>query len=58
MQIIEELINFFGLDFISKAETFPELLQSIVYIFMACAVLLFTFRAFFAMNAAISKAGK
>lgn len=58
MQIIEELIDFFGLDAISTAETFPELLQAIVYIFMACSVLLFTFRSFFAMNAAISKGGK
>lgn len=58
MQIIEELKNFFGLELISESQTFPELLQSIVYIFVACALLLFTFRAFFAMNAAISKAGK
>lgn len=58
MQIIEELRNFFGLELITESQTFPELLQSIIYIFMACALLLFMFRAFFAMNAAISKGGK
>ncbi len=58
MQIIEELKSFFALEAISDAQTFPELLQAIVYIFIACALLLYTFRSFFAMNAAISKAGK
>lgn len=58
MQIIEELKDFFGLEFIADAQTFPDLLQAIVYIFLACALLLFMFRAFFAMNAAISKGGK
>ncbi len=58
MQIIEELRNFFGLELITESQTFPQLLQAIIYIFMACALLLFMFRAFFAMNAAISKGGK
>lgn len=58
MQIIEELRNFFGLELITESQTFPDLLQAIIYIFMACALLLFMFRAFFAMNAAISKGGK
>ena len=58
MQLIEELINFFGLDAISTAETFPELLQAIVCIIMACSLLLFVFRGFFSMNARIAKIDK
>lgn len=58
MQIINELKDFFELDAIATAETFPELLQTLIYLFMACCILLFVFRAFFAMNAKISKADK
>lgn len=58
MQIIEELKNFFGLELISEAQTFPELLQAVVCLLMACALLLFVFRGFFAMNARISKMDK
>ena len=58
MQIIEELINFFGFDALLAAETFPELLYAMFCITMACFLLLFVFRAFFAMNARISKIGK
>lgn len=58
MQIINELKDFFELEAIASAETFPELLQGIIYIFMACTILLFVFRSFFAMNAKIAKFGK
>ena len=48
------LIDFFKLDMLSAAQTFPELLQAIIYIFLACMLVLYIVRAVCAMNAHIS----
>lgn len=54
MEILYMLIDFFKLDMLSEAQTFPELLQAIIYIFLACMLVLYIFRAVTSMNAQIS----
>ena len=54
MEILYMLIDFFKLDMLSAAQTFPELLQAIIYVFLACMLVLYVVRAVCAMNAHIS----
>lgn len=54
MQIYEEIINFFGLDMIQNIETFPDLIQCIIHLFLACALVLYIIRALCAMSASVA----
>ena len=54
MSIINELIQFFGLDLIAAAETFPELLSNGIYAFLAACIVVYVIRALAGMNAQIS----
>lgn len=54
MQIINELINFFGLNLLESCETFPQFLQVLCYSFMACCLVLYIIRALCAMSAQVS----
>lgn len=48
MEIVTQLITYFGLDLISDAETFPELLQAFFCSLFALYLVVFTMRAMFA----------
>lgn len=54
MQVMNELIDLLGLNLIESCETFPQLLQLMCYAFLGCAVVVYSLRAVFAMNAQIS----
>ena len=47
MEIFEYLINYFGLDLIGSAETFPELLERFLFAMFAIFLIVAVFRAFF-----------
>ncbi len=50
MDILNRIIDFFGVGAISDARTFPELLQAMVYLFMACFVVIFMVRILCSLN--------
>lgn len=48
MEIFKMLIDYFSLDAISEAQTFPEFLQAFFYTLLALYLVVFIFRAMFA----------
>lgn len=54
MPIINELIEFFGLDLIASSQTFPELLSNGIYAFLAACIVVYVIRALSGMNSQIS----
>lgn len=48
MDIFMDLVSFFGIDLISEAETFPELLQTFFLDLFGMYLIVFTMRAMFA----------
>jgi hypothetical protein len=47
MNIFLDLVSYFGIDALSQAETFPELLQNIFYCLFAVYLIVFIFRLMF-----------
>ncbi|MBP3460345.1 MAG: hypothetical protein J6K58_14140 [Lachnospiraceae bacterium] len=54
MEVLSIIIDFFGVDAITAAQTFPELIQALCHLFLACFIVLFVVRSVCAVNRDIS----
>lgn len=55
MELLNMIIDFFAVDAIGSAQTFPEFLQAFCHLFMACFIVIFVFRALCGMNIKLSE---
>ena len=55
MNIVESLVEFFGIDLLSQAETFPEIMQVFLYILFGVIVVCVLLKCLFAVPGAINK---
>lgn len=55
MNIVESLVEFFGIDLLSQAETFPDFMQVFLYILFGVIVVCVLLKCLFAVPGAINK---
>lgn len=55
MNIVESLVDFFGIDLLSQTETFPEFMQIFLYILCGVIVVCVLLKCLFAVPGAINK---
>ena len=55
VNIVESLVDFFGIDLLSQAETFPEFMQVFLYILCGVIVVCALLKCLFAVPGAINK---